>query len=230
LCLLDRRLSSLEFALRLRQVLLRLLLLHFRRAKHLLCLLQSRLRGAVIWPCSGGSASGPRFRFRSRAGLGGFGMGEQGAETRWLGLAHKPGCEQVTRNLIVHSSGLERNSHRLAAKVHEFLECHPLRPRSRAEVAFACKLRVAQPGRSLEERFDLGAVAADKAVHGAGCCARLAQCLHLVCVFPLSSLAELTLGLVACRRELLRREGIQPIRDLVHEHLLIFTYLSHSRH
>src|SRR5690242_13439657 len=47
---------------------------------------------------------------------------------------------------------------------------------------------------------------------------RLAQRCHVVCLLALSGLTQLTLCLVACSCELLRRECIQAIGDLVHAH------------
>jgi hypothetical protein len=145
-------------------------------------------------------------------------VGEQSAEACWFRLAHKPGRKKVACDRIVDGGGEERPPHRLAAKVDELVECGPLALRSSAEVAFPCELRVPKPSCRGEECFHLRAVAADKSVRGSGGCRGLAQRLHPVCLLPFSSLSEPTGGPVARLRELRRREGIQPIGDLVHAH------------
>jgi len=124
----DRGLRLLEFLLRLRPAPSSLPLFRGCGGEHPLCLVQPCAGGAVIRPAWLGCASFHWRRSRSwgfgdgrfpdgsltRAGLGcggfggcGFGVGEQGAEPARLGLALKPGCEQVACGVVVDGGGLE---------------------------------------------------------------------------------------------------------------------------
>jgi hypothetical protein len=93
-----------------------------------------------------------------------------------------------------------------------------LRTDRRSELALSGELGVPQAGRRREIRVDFGTVLPDEPVHSACGSRWLAQRFHLICLLLLAGLSQFPLGLVACLRELLGREGIQPICDLVHPH------------
>jgi hypothetical protein len=156
-------------------------------------------------------------------------VGEQGAEPGWLRFAHEPGRKQVACGVVIDGGGLQGCPDRLAAKANQFLERIPLGAGGRSDVPFAGELRVAQAGRSCKKRVDLGTVFPDESVRRAGGSSRLAQRSHFVCLVLLAGLSQLTLGLVACLRELVRGERIQLISDLFQAHVLILAQVVRSR-
>jgi hypothetical protein len=148
-------------------------------------------------------------------------MGEQGAEPGWLRFAHELRGEQVARGVVIDSGGLQGCPDRLAAEANQLLERIPLGAGGRSDVSFAGELRVAQAGRSYKKRVDLGTVFPDESVRRARGSSRLAQRSHPVCLLLLAGVPQLTLGLVACPREFVRRERIQLISNLFQAHVLI---------
>jgi hypothetical protein len=148
-------------------------------------------------------------------------MGEQGAEPGWLRFAHEPRGEQVARGVVIDGGGLKGCPDRLAANTNQLLERIPLGAGGRSDVPFAGELRVAQAGRSCKKRDDLGTVFPDETVRRACGSSRLAQRSHFVRLLLFAGLSQLPLGLVACPRELVRRERIQLISDLFQAHMLI---------
>lgn len=131
-------------------------------------------------------------------------MGEQGAEAGRFGLAHEPCLEQLSCCVVVDRGGLERGPDRLAAQADQVLQLLSLGLRSRAEVAFACHLGVAQRRRRLQERLHVGSVGVDEVVHGGRGGGRLAHRFHLLCLLRLPGFSQFAFRLVALSRELLQ--------------------------
>jgi hypothetical protein len=61
-------------------------------------------------------------------------------------------------------------------------------------------------------------VSADETVHGGRGRGRLAQRFHLLCLLPLPVLSQFAFRLVARLRELLDRERVQAVDDLLDAH------------
>jgi hypothetical protein len=145
-------------------------------------------------------------------------MDEQSSEAGRLGFAHKPSPQQLGCDLIIDGGGLKRRPDRLAAESDKLLERLPFRMFRRGEVALAGNLGVAERRRRAEERVHLIAVAANEPVHRASGGSRLAQLLELRRLLTLAGPSQLPLGLVAPPRELLQRQLVQPVDDLLDPH------------
>jgi hypothetical protein len=148
-----------------------------------------------------------------------FCVGEKRAEPARLELALEPATAELFGCSIVDGGGLECLANVDRRKTEQALERLTLVLRRPGHVAFARELRVAECRRGGEVCLDLVTVLSHEPVDRARRRGRLAQRFDLVGLVTAPVLAQVGCRVVARLRELLDRERVEAVCDLVRRHL-----------